>query len=56
MWAQGTGGLGYQGVVFIKYLTADKTAAGLTITGGSTSTVGAYTVHTFTGTSSLVIV
>lgn len=55
MWAQGTGGFGYQGVVHIKYLTGDKTDAGLTITGGTITTVGAYTVHTFTGTTNLVI-
>jgi hypothetical protein len=46
---------GSQGVVYIRYLTAVKTDNGLTITGGSTSTVGAYTLHTFTGTGNLVI-
>ena len=46
---------GSQGVVYIRYLTALKTDNGLTITGGSTSTVGDYTLHTFTGTGNLVI-
>jgi hypothetical protein len=43
----------------VRYLTADTTASatqtGLTITGGTVTTSGNYTIHTFTSTSSLVI-
>jgi hypothetical protein len=37
----------------LRYLTADAT--GYTITGGTTSTSGSYTIHTFNSSSSLVI-
>jgi hypothetical protein len=37
----------------LRYLTAEVT--GLTITGGTTTTDGAYTVRTFTTTANLVI-
>jgi hypothetical protein len=39
--------------VIVRYLTAD--AAGKTITGGTSSTSGSYTIHTFNSTGSLVI-
>jgi hypothetical protein len=48
-----TGGAGGSGVVICKYLTAD--ASGLTITGGTATTSGSYTVRTFTASGSLVI-
>jgi hypothetical protein len=41
--------------VIVRYLTADKTSLGLTITGGTTSTSGNYSIHTFNDTSTLVI-
>jgi hypothetical protein len=47
------GGGGGSGVVICRYLTADAT--GLTITGGTKTTSGSYTVHTFLASSSLVI-
>jgi hypothetical protein len=37
----------------VRYLTG--AAANYTISGGSKTTAGSYTVHTFTGTSSLVV-
>jgi 3-oxoacyl-(acyl-carrier-protein) synthase len=46
-------GAGGSGVVIVRYLTAD--ASGFTITGGTTSTSGSYTIHTFNSSSSLVI-
>jgi hypothetical protein len=46
-------------VVIVRYLTsgAEATArqSGLTITGGTITTSGSYTIHTFNDTSSLVI-
>jgi hypothetical protein len=46
-------GLGGSGVVIVRYLTAD--AASFTITGGTATTSGSYTVRTFTASGSLVI-
>jgi mucin-19 len=46
---------GSAGVVIIRYLTDVKTANSKTVTGGSISTVGSYTVHTFTSTANLVV-
>jgi hypothetical protein len=39
--------------VIIRYLTAD--ANGLTVTGGTETTSGSYTIRTFTSSGSLVI-
>ena len=47
------GGGGGSGVVIIRYLTSSAT--GLTITGGSATTSGSYTVRTFNSSGSLVI-
>jgi hypothetical protein len=47
------GGTGGAGVVIIRYLTSD--VGGLTVTGGTKTTYGSYTVHTFTSSGSLVI-
>jgi hypothetical protein len=44
---------GGSGVVIVRYLTADATGA--TITGGTATTSGTYTVRTFTASGSLVI-
>ncbi len=49
----GAGGAGIQGIVYVSYLTSS--AAGMSVTGGSTSTSGSYTVHTFTGSSAFTI-
>jgi hypothetical protein len=40
-------------VVIVRYLTTD--ASGNTITGGTATTSGSYTVRTFTASGSLVI-
>ena len=50
-WA--TGGAGGSGVVIVRYLTAE--ASNRTITGGTATTSGSYTVRTFTASGSLVI-
>jgi len=49
----GTNGSGGSGIVIVRYLTAD--ASSLTITGGTATTSGSYTVRTFTSSGSLVI-
>jgi len=49
----GSGGSGGSGVVIVRYLTND--ASGATITGGTATTDGLYTVRTFTGSGNLVI-
>jgi len=49
----GSNGTGGSGIAIIRYLTADAT--GLTITGGTATTSGSYTVRTFTATGNLVI-
>ena len=47
------GGSGGSGVVIVRYLTAD--AASATITGGTATTSGSYTVRTFLASGSLVV-
>jgi Fibronectin type III domain len=47
------GGAGGSGVVIVRYLTSSAT--GLTITGGTATTSGSYTVRTFNSSGSLVI-
>jgi hypothetical protein len=42
-------------VVIVRYLTSEKTASGFTISGGTTTTSGSYTIHTFNSSSSLVV-
>jgi hypothetical protein len=46
-------GAGGSGVVICRYLTADAT--GFSITGGTKTTSGSYTLHTFTSSSALVV-
>jgi hypothetical protein len=48
-----TGGTGGSGVVIVRYTTS--LASGKTITGGTKTTSGTYTIHTFTSSGSLVI-
>jgi hypothetical protein len=48
-----SGGSGGGGIVIARYLTTD--AANVTITGGTATTSGSYTVRTFTASGSLVI-
>jgi len=47
------GGNGGSGVVIVRYLTS--AASGFTITGGTATTSGSYTIRTFTGSGNLVI-
>jgi hypothetical protein len=46
-------GSGGSGIVVIRYLSTD--ASGATVTGGTKTTSGNYTIHTFTASGSLVI-
>jgi hypothetical protein len=48
-----TGKDGGSGIVVVRYLTAEL--GSFTTTGGTKTTAGAYTVHTFTSSGSLVI-
>ena len=51
--ASGSGG---SGVVIVRYVTTDLAVQGITsVSGGTTSTSGNYTIHTFNGSSSLVV-
>jgi hypothetical protein len=50
-WA--TGGAGGSGVVIVRYLTANLSDR--TITGGTATTSGSYTIRTFTASGSLVV-
>ena len=47
------GGTGGSGIVICRYLTSQAT--GLTITGGTKTTSGSYTIHTFTSSTTFVI-
>jgi hypothetical protein len=50
------GGNGGSGIVILRYLTADLNPSGLvSITGGTITTAGSYTVHTFTSTGTLTV-
>jgi hypothetical protein len=49
----GSGGNGGSGIAVVRYLTTDAT--GLTITGGTATTSGSYTIRTFTASGSLVV-
>ena len=51
--AEASGGSGGSGVVIMQYLTSQ--ASGFSITGGTATTSGAYTIRTFTSSGSLVI-
>ena len=51
--ASDRGGAGGSGIVIVSYLTADAT--GLTVTGGTVTTSGLYTIRTFTTSGSLVV-
>jgi hypothetical protein len=51
----GYGFAGGKGVVIVRYLTAAPGAVGLSVSGGTSSTSGSYTIHTFNDTGSLVI-
>ena len=48
-----TAGLGGSGIVILRYLTSS--ASGYTVTGGTKTTSGSYTIHTFTSSGSLSI-
>ena len=50
--AAGNGGAGGKGVVIIRYVTANNP---FTVTGGTITTSGIYTIHTFNDTGSLVV-
>jgi hypothetical protein len=49
----GYGGNGGSGVVILRYPTSQ--ASGMTVTGGTITTSGIYTIHTFNATGSFVV-
>jgi hypothetical protein len=53
--AETAGGNGGSGQVVIRYLTTDASAFTVTASGGTSSTVGSYTVWTFNSTGSITV-
>ena len=50
-----TGGTGGSGVVIFRYLTSDASSAGISVSGGTITTSGGYTIHSFTSTGSTTV-
>jgi hypothetical protein len=50
-----TGASGGSGIVVIRYLTSDASAFTVTASGGTSSTVGSYTVWTFNSSGSITV-
>jgi hypothetical protein len=51
----GGGAAGGSGVVIFRYRTADASSAGISIGGGTITTSGDYTIHSFTSTGSATV-
>jgi len=49
------GGAGGSGIVIFRYLTADAASAGISVSGGTVTTSGGYTIHSFTSTGSTTV-
>jgi hypothetical protein len=49
------GGAGGSGIVIFRYLTSDASSAGITVTGGTITSSGGYTIHSFTSTGSTTV-
>jgi hypothetical protein len=49
------GGNGSAGIVIFRYLTSDATQAGISVSGGTITTSGGYTIHSFTSTGSTTV-
>jgi hypothetical protein len=41
--------------VIFRYLTSDASSVGVSVTGGTVTTSGAYTIHSFTSTGSTTV-
>jgi hypothetical protein len=46
---------GGSGIVIFRYLTSDASSAGISVSGGTVTTSGGYTIHTFTSTGSTTV-
>jgi hypothetical protein len=49
------GGAGGSGVVIFRYLTSDASQAGLSVTGGTITSSGGYTIHSFTSSGTVTV-
>jgi hypothetical protein len=49
------GGNGGSGVVIFRYRTVDASSAGISVSGGTVTTSGDYTIHSFTSTGSTTV-
>jgi hypothetical protein len=50
-----TAATGGSGVVIFRYRTADASSAGISVSGGTVTTSGGYTIHSFTSTGSTTV-
>jgi hypothetical protein len=48
-------GNGGSGVVIFRYLTSEASFAGISVSGGTVTRSGAYTIHSFTSTGSTTV-
>jgi hypothetical protein len=51
----GAGGTGGSGIVIFRYLTSDASSAGISVSGGTITSSGGYTIHSFTSTGSTTV-
>jgi hypothetical protein len=49
------GAAGGSGVVIFRYRTTDASSAGISVSGGTVTTSGGYTIHSFTSTGSTTV-
>jgi hypothetical protein len=49
------GTAGSSGIVIFRYLTSDASSAGISVSGGTVTTSGGYTIHSFTSTGSTTV-
>jgi hypothetical protein len=50
-----SGKTGGSGIVIFRYLTSDASSAGISVSGGTVTTSGGYTIHSFTSTGSTTV-
>ena len=50
-----SGKTGGSGIVIFRYRTADASSAGISVSGGTVTTSGGYTIHSFTSTGSTTV-
>jgi hypothetical protein len=51
----GTSAAGGSGIVIFRYRTSDASSAGISVSGGTVTTSGGYTIHSFTSTGSTTV-